>query len=129
MTEPATALSRHGRRARAAVLWGLLTLGLAQVGLLVALERYYPELCDPEYGFRLGRLHERQKEAPKGQPLLVLLGSSRVGLGFRPQTVSTSWQGQGTAPTVINFGMASAGPLLELLVLKRMLADGVRPTW
>jgi hypothetical protein len=54
---------------------------------------------------------------------VLVLGSSRVQGGLRAGALSRPT----TGPVVFNFGMTSAGPVAELLCLRRLLADGLRP--
>jgi hypothetical protein len=67
---------------RAALLWGVGIFLLAQLSLTVVVERWHPEWRDPEYGSRFANLKKRMKKEPD-RPLLVVLGSSRVGNGFK----------------------------------------------
>lgn len=110
--------------ARAAVLWGVVLLGLSQLALAVLLE-VRPEIRDPEYGIKLARLRALLASAP-GRPLVLVLGSSRAAMGFRPDifAAAASW-----APSchVFNFAMVGGGPLTELLCLRRLLQHEIRP--
>src|SRR5262249_7123958 len=114
------------RRPRAALLWGVALFAGLQLALAGVMEKWRPEWRDPEYGCKLARLQARQAEAP-GRPLVVVLGSSRAALGFRPDAVAA--EAVGERPVVFNFAIAGAGPLTELLQLRRLLAAGVRPDW
>src|ERR1700751_5186252 len=69
------------RRARSALLWGLLFFVCFQVALTVIIERFRPMWRDPEYGYRVKRLRQRVAAEPE-KPLLLVLGSSRVGNGL-----------------------------------------------
>jgi hypothetical protein len=80
---------------------------------------------DPEYGAKVGRLKERLAENPPG-PRVVVLGSSRVSLGFRPDVVK-AWPGSQKRPFVFNFGLLGAGPVQELYNLRRLLNAGIHP--
>jgi hypothetical protein len=64
-----------------------------------------------------------------GQPAAVLLGSSRVAMGIRPDALPPLRLADGRQPVVFNFALVGSGPLMELFCLKRLLADGVRPRW
>lgn len=115
------------RAARASVLWGLAFFALLQFGFWPLTNHWHPELRDPEYGYRRARLQALLAERP-GRPLVLLLGSSRTGLGISPDDME--WEGDvGDAPVVFNFSITGGGPILELLCLKRLLADGIRPGW
>jgi hypothetical protein len=108
--------------ARRDVAWCITALVAAQLVLAVALERWRPELRDPEYGHKL-RLVRRQTAAAGGRPLLVSLGSSRVLNGLRPALLPAGDE------IVFNFGMTGLGPVQQMLALNRLLHDGVRPRW
>jgi hypothetical protein len=115
------------KRARTTVAWGLAGLVVLQLGLLGILEKWWPELRDPEYGRKLDRLRARWAERPTARPLVVLLGSSRVGVGFRPEFLPDNRSGSAGGPLVFNFALCGSGPVMELVCLRRLLADGVRP--
>jgi hypothetical protein len=112
-----------GRNARRAVLAGLLAVAALNGLLVLAVETTRPEWRDPEFGVKLKLLRARAAEEPD-RPLVVLLGSSRAALGFRPDALG---EGGETGPVVFNGALAGAGPLLELLVLRRLLDRGIRP--
>jgi hypothetical protein len=111
--------TRNG--ARFAVLFGALVFMLWNVGLIGAMDTFAPTLRDPEYGRRLKRLQARHAERPDAK-LLVVLGSSRVAMGVRPEFCNDS-----NGPVVVNFAHLGSGPTLAALTVRRMLADGVRP--
>ncbi|MCE9564533.1 MAG: hypothetical protein K8U57_21045 [Planctomycetes bacterium] len=83
---------------------------------------------DPEYGRRAASLRERIAENP-GRPVTVVLGSSRVAMGIRP----TAWEDVRPAdathpdPLIFNMGLIGSGPVMELMTLRRLYADGFRP--
>ncbi len=112
------------RRGCTALLWALGFFATAQAALALSLEHWRPELRDPEFGSKLLRLRARLEESPR-RPLLLVLGSSRVGLGLRPEL----WPPDDTArtPIVFNFGLTASGPLRQLLCLQRLLAAGIHP--
>src|SRR5262249_16300465 len=60
-------------------------------------------------------------------PLIVALGGSRVAMGFRPDLLTACQPTNGQAPVVFNFGLCQFGPVGELLCLRRLLAEGIRP--
>ncbi len=114
-------------RGRAAVLWSLGVFLVAQLGLDVALNVSRP-LRDPEYGRRLNSLRARIAERAPGRPLVLFLGSSRIACVVRPAVLPANQRSPGAAgPVVFNYGICGAGPVIELLTLRRLLADGVHP--
>ncbi len=114
------------RRAKRAVLAGLGFVALFTVALNLALDTVRPEWRDPEYGHRLKRL-QPQAAAAAGRPVVVALGSSRSQMGLSPQYLGL---GDGPdAPVVFNFAVAGGGPVHEVLNLKRLLDNGVKPDY
>src|SRR5262249_57475954 len=69
----------------------------------------------------------RRVAAPPHRPLLLMLGSSRPAVGFRPGVLSPAGDDPDSGPLVFNFSLLSSGPVLELLCLQRLLDDGIRP--
>jgi hypothetical protein len=112
------------RRARAAVLWGAALFVGGQVVLSAGMDLWWPVLRDRELGQKLGCLRRRHAEAPS-RPLAVVLGSSRTAFGFRPDDLGAGGSGPDVVPC--NFGLLGAGPLRELLGLRRLLGAGARP--
>jgi hypothetical protein len=97
-----------------------------QSALLVITNRWLPSLRDPEYGYKLALLRQRIAEEPKRE-LILILGSSRSGYGFRPDVVP-AWQSREANPPIIfNFALTGSGPILELVCLRRLLAAGIHP--
>jgi len=111
-------------KARQAVASGLLALALAHLGLNLALDTVKPEWRDPEFGWRMKRLAELDRTRGD-RPLVVALGSSRTQMGFSPADMGVADGPDG--PVIFNMGQAGAGPLLQLLNLRRLLAAGVHP--
>lgn len=120
--------TRANARAKTAVLWGALAFVAAQVVLGVVVSYLHPELRDPEYGYRLKALREQAAASPD-RPLLLILGSSRTLSGICPPALP-AWPGEaGPEPRVFNFSLLGAGPVRELMTLRRLLAAGHRPDW
>jgi hypothetical protein len=103
----------------------LLFLGASQLGLDAVIGRWRPDWSEPEFGRRIVLLRRRLAEAP-GRPLVVMLGSSRTGCGFLPQALADGEQHR-AQPLVYNLSHTGSGPFLELLCLRRLLAQGIRP--
>jgi hypothetical protein len=121
-------VTRSHRSARAAVLWffaGTLAISCAT---LLATDVFAPIIRDPEYGWRAARLRDRVAEYPD-RPLVLFVGSSRVGGAVAGAEWETLSEPKSTRPTpfLFNMGRAGAGPLLQLMTLKRNYAAGIRP--
>src|SRR5438034_376226 len=82
-----------------------------------------PRLRDPQYGNKLRTLRQRLRRE-RGRPLIVALGSSRVNMGFRPDVIASHAPASGDSPLLFNFGLNAAGPIMELLCLRRLLDEG-----
>ncbi|MCI0456413.1 MAG: hypothetical protein L0Z62_05475 [Gemmataceae bacterium] len=113
------------RRSRRQLGWLLAGFALCQVVLAVAIEGWLPQVCDPEHAGKLERLRASRAAAPD-RPLVLILGSSRAAFGFEAQYLSAP--SPGAHPFAFNFALMGSGPLLELVTLRRLLADGQRPT-
>jgi hypothetical protein len=110
------------------VLWTLVCFAASQLALSVYLEKRRPELRDPLYGLRLRSLRAKRAESPNA-PLFLILGSSRVKYSVWPAAMKIHGRDGEPPPVVYNFGVNGLGPLRELMYLRRLLADGVRPDW
>jgi hypothetical protein len=125
---------RGGRRSRtawtaAATLgWAVLFFVCFQLAANVALEKWPLEVRDKEYAWTRACIRTRLAERP-GRPLVVALGSSRMMMAFRPQSLPPCETADGRRPVVVNGGLLGAGPVLQLIVLRRLLADGIHPDW
>ena len=109
-------------------------LGYSALGLLAAtlfldvVVDHWPRLYDPEFGRRLELLRQRIAETPH-RPVLVFVGSSRVGLGFHPEQMPEVRAADGRAVLAFNGSHLAGGPTMSLVVVKRLLRAGVRPRW
>jgi hypothetical protein len=111
-------------RARVALCGVPAALALCLVFCWAAADVSAPARIDPEYLVRRNLLRDRLAEHPDAR-LVVVLGSSRVGMGFAPETVPPAPTDR---PTIwFNASHVGAGPLFNLVVLNRLLAEGIRP--
>jgi hypothetical protein len=107
-------------------VWGLILFAVGQLVLALGVHRGHPELCDAAYRSRLRRLRARLAEGPD-RPLVLVLGSSRPALGFHPSLMRVHGRSGGPAPIVFNFAFAGSGPVREWMMMRRLLAAGIRP--
>jgi hypothetical protein len=114
------------RRGRAAVLWAVASLAALQAAYF-PLSDSWPQLRDAEYGHKLANLRAQVRARAAGQPCVVMLGSSLTGMGFNPSAMSTLRPGGPGGPVVFNFGINSSGVVVQLVMLRRLLAEGIRP--
>lgn len=123
-----TRLRRQSRLARSEVVWTLIAFMGAQAALVAVIDSRHPELYDPECGARIGLLQERRAEFP-GRPLLAVVGSSRIGRGFRPEGLPPLTTPAGETALPFNMAHLAGGPRMSLIALERMLRMDVRPRW
>jgi hypothetical protein len=126
-TEAPARVRRHQRlagRFRRLVLWTLAFFLIFQLGLALAIEWKLPVFRDPYYAHKANRLEAQLNQTPAPPRSVVMLGSSRTVFALRGHEVE-KMLGDGTV--VFNFGIPGGGPLTELLCLRRLLAQGVRP--
>jgi hypothetical protein len=116
------------RVARADLIWVAIGFVALQAGLAVASRTWLPELHDPYYAYKAARLRGRMEAGPQPPVSAVMLGSSRTAFGFRGTDVEAIvGRDLGRPVVAYNFGLYGGGPVTELLVLRRLLADGLRP--
>src|SRR5262245_26533709 len=109
----------RGRRvARSALAWFAAATVLVNVAVLAAADELWPRLRDPEYGRRADHLRQRLAENP-GRPLVLVLGSSRVGAGVAPGEWEAIRPGSATDPLLFNMAEVGGGPFIQLMTLRR----------
>jgi hypothetical protein len=124
----AVSILRSRRSARIAISTSAVALLTLHAFAFVALDELWPQLRDPEYGRRVLNLRQRIAENP-GRPLVVVIGSSRVSMGLTPAAWEESRPNEPGRPDPLLFNMAlvGSGPVMELMTLRRLHADGFRP--
>lgn len=115
----------HRRHARTTLVTALAFFGIGQVLLTAAIDRYGLPIRDPEYAAK-ERALDAQLRSQAGRPLVLALGSSRTRLALRAGQMRVDYRGQ--AAVCFNFGIPGAGPTMQLVCLRRLLAHGVRPS-
>lgn len=122
-TRPAACPSVRRRRSRAALAWAPVAFTALLAAGWAAAETFTPEITDTDYHHRIRLVRARAAEHPHN-PLGVVIGSSRVMWGFRPESLPEPPPG---AVYWVNAGHIGGGPTLNRLTLHRLLRDGVRP--
>ncbi len=113
---------------RSALIWGIATFLALQLGLAMAIDKWLPELRDPMYGYRFHQLRRRTLDVSPRPPTVVMLGTSRTELGMMGARIEEYLTDElGMRPVVFNFGISGGGPLTEMVMLERLLAEGIRP--
>jgi hypothetical protein len=116
------------RVGRSALLWGIAAFAGLQLGAALAIETFLPDWRDPVFGIKFRLLSGRTADAPPRSPTVVMVGSSRVEFGMLAGKLEDELSvACGQRPVAFNFGIAGAGPVTEQLVVRRMLAAGIRP--
>jgi hypothetical protein len=115
-------------RAKGALGWGIAGFLAFQLALFVIVEKWHPHLADPEFASRVALLRARQAEAP-GRPLVIMVGSSRCMEGFRPEVLPPLRTATGQSPLVFNCSHTASGPLLNLMMVTRLVRHGICPDW
>jgi hypothetical protein len=124
LTAPAAHLNRRLTvcYSRRAVLWGVALVAVAHVALTAVVSFLVPEIRDPDQIFKLRQLQECLGQNDPARPLVLMMGSSRVAMGYRPELVERS-----EGPLYYNYGLCFSGPLLNLITLHRILDAGIQP--
>ncbi|HKB38305.1 MAG TPA: hypothetical protein VKD72_17800 [Gemmataceae bacterium] len=117
----------HAGTARVALAWGLGLFACLQLILGVSLEWWTPGVRELQHGIKHDLLRQRLRETP-GRPLVLFMGTSRTLNGLDPAKLSSLPADGAPAPLAFNFAHAGAGPLRQLLLLRRLLDEGIHPT-
>src|SRR5262245_26496740 len=105
---------RPARAARRILYWGVLAFVMVQLGGSLALECAPFPVYDRPFQAKFEHLLAQRALAPS-RKLVLMLGSSRSLVGFRAGRLCQTERGRQSL--VFNFGLASGGPMTELLVL------------
>lgn len=97
-----------------------------QVLLSIAMDSWNVALRDPLWGRKLAVMRERIAAEP-GRPLVAVLGSSRTALGVKMGSSPEMELRDAQSPIVFNLGVMGAGPVSQLMYLRRLLAEGIKP--
>lgn len=116
------------RRAWRSLVWFVLTTLILHATAIVALDELQPGVRDPEYARRVHQLRARLAEHP-GRPLVVVIGSSRAAMGVSPAEWEASRPNHSTTPDplIFNMSLLGGGPVMQLMTLRRLYADGLQP--
>ncbi len=112
------------RRSRSVVLCAMAAWLIMQFAVSAAIDRWAPEMRDPEFGHKLARIESGRTF--DDAPLIVVCGSSRSDYGICPTAMEHVASGV-RAPLVFNFAMMGGGPIMQLSMLRELLARDVRP--
>jgi hypothetical protein len=115
---------RAVRRGRCYLLWALVGFAALQIAFGVAIDWKLSAVRDATFVHKRWQLQARLSEHP-GAPLVLALGSSRTMMGVLASRLHLSSAGK---PAVVyNYSIPGSGPLTQLITLRRLVNDGVRP--
>ena len=124
-TTSVTARSGFRRGKLAGLLW-FLGIILAVYGYWFVMANFViHDFWDPSYAWKCDNLRARMRDYP-GHPLWLVMGSSRVVFGFKPETLEPAMREKG-APLIYNFGLSGVGLFREYIYFRRLLEDGFQP--
>src|SRR5262245_63724297 len=109
---------------RREIFWGAAAFALGQLALAVSVDRFLPEVRDPEFAAKARRLRARLAELP-GRPLMLMLGSSRTMNGFCAAMLC-GHPGD-DRPVAFNFAVPGGGPFMQRICFERLRAGGIKP--
>ena len=115
-------------RGRALLAWTAALLVTIQIAVSGYMECTHPEVYDPEYRDRLVVLKRCVAESPR-DPLLLIVGSSRITTDVRPEVLGEMRTPAGEKAVPFNFSHTGSGPLLNLTLLHRLERQGHVPRW
>lgn len=117
---------RTASQCKTALCCGFLSFIAVQMLLSAAMDCWNVALRDPLWGRKLAILRSRMAAEP-GRPLMAVFGSSRTALGVKLENSLKLDSATDRRPIVFNLAVMGAGPVNELVCLRRLLAEGIRP--
>lgn len=121
-------IARRGRRGWPVLAWAAAAFVATQLAVTAGADGFAPELYDAEYAARIDRLR-RQRQAHPDRALLVVLGSSRAAMAFRPERVPPLSVADGRGVLPFNFAHMGAGPVFARMTYDRLVREGLSPDW
>src|ERR1051325_7902208 len=117
------------RRSAIGVCVGVACFFVAQAAYHYPFASWWPRLRDGEYSQKLVALRKEIAAKSADQPLIIAFGSSLTSLGLRPEALDSCRPSNPVGPLVYNFGMPGTTVIGQLMCLKRLLAEDIRPDW
>lgn len=112
------------RRKRSDLAWYAGGVLAVQLVLAIGVERFWPAVRDPDFNDIEQIVRERMAEVP-GRPLVIALGSSRTQMALAAGRLNDATDP--SAPLLVNAAIAGGGPMMDTIVLRRLLRLGLRP--
>jgi hypothetical protein len=125
---PGIATVSKRRKALVALVSGIIVYLIFHISLAASCE-FSRFLHDPLYADKEIKLSRLERSLPTGSPMILFLGTSRTGNGFdagQAQAELTTKLGRPVG--AFNWGIPAAGPVCNLIHLRRLLSDGRRPS-
>lgn len=112
------------RPKRLELAWYLAGFLTVQLAVGAGVDQLWSAIRDPEVEQEI-RCLWRHRQAALHRPLVVALGSSRTKYGLRADRLNQEAGPDG--PLVYNLAIPASGPVFQHIVLRRVLAAGLRP--
>jgi hypothetical protein len=122
---PVANCRRMRRRGRAVLLWVLFWY--VAVAMVPTLLKHRWQRIGPANEDRKWPMLRQLATQDPDRPLMLMMGSSRTGWAFRAGALDGMADCDGRPMHVYNFGIPATGPIYQLLCLRDMLAEGIRP--
>jgi hypothetical protein len=119
---------RDVARSRAVFGWAVTGFVLLQLAFTAVVDVWFPLFYDREAAERNRQLCACLKEKP-GRPVLLLMGSSRTTMSFRPDMVGPLQDNSGKEVLVFNYSHIGATTPYHFLQLRRLVRQGIKPDW
>ena len=117
---------RMARRGRAFAFWLVACYGLIQFAVGILLDCWHPAAFETVLRTKREQVRELARRT-QGQPLVVMLGSSRTDAAFQAGRLNGQPGPDGRPLAAYNFGVPAAGAMHEWLYLRDLLERGIRP--
>jgi hypothetical protein len=114
------------------LIWAAIVFGCAQAALGLTVRAGWVAVDDLVYANKAALLekHSAFRQLESRNLTVLAMGSSRTMCGLHAQRLGVSLSQDLNRPAAaFNFGIPAAGPLTMNLYLRRLLADGVRPSF
>jgi hypothetical protein len=125
-----TARSTRSRqtRSRGIVLSALAVMAGVHFAIALTIDLRFPAFHDHEFYRRLELLRACRDEHPD-RPLALVLGSSRIAVGVRPEVLPPIYAPDGREVLVFNHSHLAADSISVLMGYQRLRRAGIRPDY
>ena len=120
--------SARSTRDRGILLSALAAMAVVHLAIALTVDLRFPAFHDHEFYRRLELLRARRDEHPD-RPLALVLGSSRIAVGFRPEILPPMYAADGREVLVFNHSHLAADSISVLMGYQRLRSAGIRPAF